>query len=234
MTALNDFIGRLDEVDALLRHVAPEVDTHSPISHEKRRPFSNSTLARSCTVLIVSYFEGFIKDLSDESLDNLIENQLPCSRLESHFRGYVLADHLKNLREGRDPSRDWIAMQRVMETAAFMNSGRVIEERFLPRRQIKRAVTSIDPKKINELFKIFGDSDLNRGPLSRYGERLKSLKNIRDNAVHGNEGDFDPLSLGDALNYLELLKDCASAMSDRMDLLLSSLHGQAAVTKYIS
>lgn len=231
MTALGDFIGRLDEVDSLLRHVAPEVDTEAPINLEQRRPFSNSTLARSCTVLVVSYFEGFIKDLSDEALDNLIEYQLPCSRLESHFRGYVLADHLKNLREGRDPSQDWIAMQQIMETAAFMNSGRVIEEKFLPRTQIKRAVTSIEPKKINELFKVFGDTDLKKGPLSLYGERLRSLKNIRDNAVHGNEGDFDPLSLGDARGHMQLLKECASAMSERMDLLLSSLHDDSALAK---
>ena len=222
MNSLRDFLGRLDEVATLLRYVAPEIETDSPMFRSSRRPFSDSTFARSCMVLMVSYFEGFLKDLADEAFDTLIVERIPCSKVASQFRGYVLSDPLSKLRAGKSPRDDWEAMASVIQLSSVLASSRAVQEELVPRAALKRAVTSIEPQKINELFKVFGDENLKEGPMSQFGGKLRSLKNIRDNAVHGNEADLTPLSLQDVLVHTSILRDCAKSMAERMWFLLDS------------
>lgn len=225
MSAFEDFEARVNEVAGILKYLAPEADLEEDLKLPliKRRPFSDSTLARSCTVLMVSYFEGFTKDLADDSFDLLLENEMNCSALNGHFRGHLLARHLNDLRAGRGPRKDWDSIAALLSITSKLSSADSIEEDLMPREQAKRVVTSIDPQKINELFRIFGDSDLSKNPISRYGERLKSLKTIRDNAVHGNENDVTPLSLQDAMRWGAMLVECAREMSEHMDALLEKM-----------
>lgn len=223
MGALEDFLTRINEVDALLKHVAPEANPEVELTGVSDRPFTDSTLARSCIILTVSYFEGYLKDLTDESFDTLISSRVSCSRVADHLRGYVLADHLEALRRGRGPSQDWEALAGLVSASVLLSSERPVTEQIMPRTQVKRAVTSIDPKKINELMRVLGDPNLNTNPISKHASNLKSLKNIRDNAVHGNESDLTPLALGDIVRYSEFLKACASDIGQHCDWLLTSL-----------
>lgn len=222
MTALDDHLSRLAEVTVLLTHVAPEVDPQV-LPGATRRPFSDSTLARSCLVLSVSYFEGFLKDLTDEAFDTVLSSKVACERLSDHLRGRAISSHVQTLRRSENPSDNWRALSSLMEFGVGLRAGRPVTDDMLPRDEVKRAVTSIEPKKINEFFLALGDDDLNRGPMSVFGEKLRSLKQVRDNAVHGNEADLAPLSLLDVVECVDLLSRCARAMNARADALLERL-----------
>lgn len=222
MTALEDHLDRLAEVIVLLKHVAPEVNPEVQLG-SVRRPFSDSTLARSCLVLSVSYFEGFLKDLTDEAFDTVLSSKVACDRLSDHLRGRAISSHVQTLRKSENPSDNWRALSSLMEFGVGLRAGRPVTDEILPRDAVKRAVTSIEPRKINEFFLALGDKDLNHGPMSVFGEKLRSLKQVRDNAVHGNEADLAPLSLRDVVDCIDLLKQCAEAMNARSDALLEKL-----------
>ncbi|WP_313355678.1 HEPN domain-containing protein [Microbacterium sp.] len=228
MSALSDHLDRLNEVGVLLRHVAPEVEPDVEVGAD-RRPFSDSTFARSCLVLSVSYFEGFLKDLSDEAFDAILASKIACDRLSTHLRGHAIGSHVHTLRQSEDPSAQWSALTALIEFGVQLNTGSSVSEAMIPREEVKRAVTSIEPQKINVLFRSLGDEDLNTGPMSVFGTRLNNLKRIRDNAVHGNEKDLEPLSLRDADDCVKLLRDCAHSMNNRTTALL----GKLGVTKDI-
>lgn len=231
MSAYDDFLERVNEVKSLMSHVAPEVafsssggsDAGIPILKERRRPFTDSTLARSCTVLIVSYFEGFLKDLADDAFDALLEASVPSSKANEYFRGYLISAELDSIRTGRGVDKDWNAFSKIVDLTSEIKRGGRLEERLIPREQTKRAVTSIDPKKIRLLFEVFGETDFKTGPLSRHSGDLNSIRNTRNNCVHGNEGDLTPMSLGDAIACADSLTICANDLTVRLDQLVANL-----------
>jgi hypothetical protein len=108
-----------------------------------------------------------------------------------------------------------------------LNSADVVTADVLAREETKRELTSIDPTNINEVLRALGDQDLRRGPVSKYAQRLRGLKQIRDNAVHGNELDLPVLGFADVSTYTELVIDCAKDLHDRVTALTEDLCSSA-------
>lgn len=228
MTALDDFRARITEVEGLLDKVAPGWFPTRDQQGLADKELPVGTLSRSAIVLLVSYFEGFLKDLSDETFDRILDAALPCDRLPTSMRGYAVMAHVRTLRSSVDASDVWDAVSALATLAGFLLGSQAVTSDLLPRDETKREVTSIDPQKINMLLRVLDDDDLNRGPMSRYAERLRGLKQIRDNAVHGNEGDLPPLAFGNVIEAIELLRSCADELSSRVDELLSRIVHDAA------
>lgn len=220
MSALNDFNARIIEVRGILDYVAPETTT---LTEAARRPFSDGTLARSCLVLGVSYFEGYLKDAVDECLDTLVLNQVPCSRVGEHIKGYIIREHLEVLRLRNEPDQLWRAVTTLQRFNSSLAGDEPILDTLVPRNAIKRAMTSIEPSNVNELLRTFGETDLNRGPVSRHGEMLKSVKRVRDMAVHGNESDLPVLSIKEVDERLSDLSRCAADLAARLSDLIGVL-----------
>lgn len=224
MSAYDDFRGRTDEVAVLLDRVAPgwspERLSEGDLAPETPHELAN-VLARSSIVLLTSYFEGFLKDLTDEALDAVAIAATPARALSGHLKGRALESNVKMLRNTSDPTDLWQCLDQLITMGITFRSGAAIPEALLPRDEIKRSITSIDPGKINELLRALGDSDLNRGPMSVFGQRLSGLKAVRDSAVHGNERDVPRFGYSDVVTYLDLLLNAAFALQERVDSLLA-------------
>lgn len=224
MSAYSDFCGRVAEVDKLLDLVAPG---WSP-ERQSEKPTVDAALpvgvlARSSLVLLVSYFEGFLKDLTDESFDRILDENIPCSGLPAAIRGQGVMQHVKRLRVSNDAAEIWGAVTELARVGTVFNADGPIDPLLLPREEVKREVTSIEPQKINLLLRAFADDELNKGPMSKHGQRLRGLKQIRDNAVHGNEQDLPPLGFADVNDARALLLLCARDLQERMDDLLRKI-----------
>lgn len=224
MNSLRDFLSRLDETGRLLDQVAPgwwpERSTSGAGTPD---PLVAGQLSRATVVLLVSYFEGFLKDLADEAFDQLSGSSVPCYRLPEHLRGQLLLTHVRQLRSSSDPSEVWASVKSLVELGGALAGEGAASESMLPREETRRSMSSIDPVKINSLLKALGDVDLKAGPMSIYGERLKGLKQIRDNAVHGNERDLPPIAFGEVISAMDLLSSAAQALTDRVRELLAAL-----------
>jgi hypothetical protein len=225
MTALDDFLARIEGVKDLLDRVAPGWSPERDLSASVKPPVLvlAGELSRSALVLCVSYFEGFLKDLSDEAFDALLNSEITCAEIPAHLKGQAVMVHVRKLRESLDPVAIWESVARLGELGMALSGEGPVTSDLLAPEQMKRELTSIDPKKINLLLKALGDQDLNRGPMSRFGDRLNSLKMIRDAAVHGNEQDLPPLAYGNVLEAMELTIECAEALSARVVFLLEPL-----------
>lgn len=224
MSAFADFQGRAEEVALLLDRVAPgwspdRLDENAP-TPQTPHDIAN-VLARASVVLLTSYFEGFLKDLTDEALDAVAVAGRPARALSQHLRGRALESHIKTLRTTSDPGALWECLDQLVTLGFAFRSGAAVDEALLPREEIKRSISSIEPQKINELLRALGDSDLNHGPMSVFGERLRGLKSVRDNAVHGNERDVPMLGYSDVVTYLDLLLKAGAALQQRVDGLVA-------------
>lgn len=225
MSALDDFFERAEEVCDLLDHIAPgwwpeRLAPEAPVPATPHQ--MSSVLSRSSIVLITSYFEGFLKDLCDEAFDSIAAASVNAGHLSDHLRGHAMLKHIHTLRTTEDPAALWACVQQMIAIGGAFASGQPVHSDFLPRDELKRAISSIDPKKINELLRTLGDDDLNRGPMSVFGQRLKGLKQVRDNAVHGNEQEVPSLGYADISNNLTLLCDAALALQRRVDTLVAN------------
>jgi len=236
MSALSDFEFRLTEVESLLDKVAPG---WSPMRESADKSVSSvsdlpvGALSRSSLVLIISYFEGFLKDLTDEVFDRILDDQVPCHRLPRALKGRAVMRHLELLRTSTDAGEVWGAVEQTGETWVALSGSGPVTAKLLPREETKRQVTSIEPSKINHLLRTLDDKDLRTGPMSKHAVRLRSLKQVRDNAVHGNERDLQPLGFADVSDALTLLRACAGDLSERVgqlvDLLLASGPANTAI-----
>lgn len=225
MSALEDFNVRVGEIESLLDEISPGWWPSRQTPQDVGRPALSTpvrVVARASLVLLVSYFEGFLKDLTDEAFDEILDSRSPCNSLGSEFRGQVVASHVRVLRASERPADVWDALQALTRLGTLLSNSAPITAEMLPRQEVKRAVTSIEPKKINMLLKALNDDDLKAGPMSRHGARLLGLKQLRDNAVHGNESDLPPLGYGDVRDTLELLRACAEDMQARVETLLAA------------
>lgn len=234
MPALPDFLSRAEEVASLLDRVAPGWDPErlQPTGHTPMPPHDLAgVLSRSSIVLLVSYFEGFLKDLVDDSCDYLFTCRANGRQLSPHFRGYAMQGHVKTLRTTDDPGKLWESLQSLISLGSAYGSINPVPDSLLPREQLRRAITSIEPRKINNFLKALGDKGLEKGPMSsNLGQRLRSLKHVRDNAVHGNEQDLQPLGYKDVVDSLDLLKQVAGALDERVNDLLKAAHAQSSPT----
>jgi hypothetical protein len=224
-SAFSDFEERARQVEELLDVLVPGWDPEraSCESFRSESPERVGVSCRSALVLLVSYFEGFLKDLIDVGYDTIAESGVSGSQLPSRVRGHIISKHVNALRRETDAAKIWEASSAIAFLGGALRSDEVIDASLLPREQTRREVTSIDPGRINRILQAFGEDDLNRGPMSRYGERMRALKSLRDNAVHGNEGDLPSLGSQDIREARDLLRDCARELDDRVDGLLGSL-----------
>jgi RiboL-PSP-HEPN len=223
VTALDDFQARVEGIYVLLDRVAPGWDPERRPDQSVSTDVPVGELARSGIVLSVSYFEGFLKDLVDEAFDVLLASKVSCEKLPSRLKGRALLTHVRRLRESRNPEEIWDAAVLVGSLGQALNSASAVTADLLARDETKRDLTSIDPVNINAVLRAFGDQELNRGPMSIYGQQLRGLKQIRDNAVHGNEQDLPALGFADVATYCRLVLLCAEALYARMTDLVDSV-----------
>lgn len=223
VTALDDFKGRIEGIYKLLDGAAPGWDPVRQPGLSVSTDLPVGELSRSAIVLSVSYFEGFLKDMIDEAFDRLLFANVTCDRLPTRLKGRALMTHVRRLRDSYKPEEIWESAVMVGSMGQALNSSVVVTSDLLARDETKRELTSIDPTKINEVLRAFGDEDLSQGPVSRYGQQLKGLKQIRDNAVHGNEQDLPALGFADISTYSQLVLACAGELDMRMTTLIRTV-----------
>lgn len=224
-SSVDDLVERVAELERLLDALVPgwDPDRETNTPFESPPPERVGVACRSALVLLVSYFEGFLKDLVDEGYDALATSGVPSARLPGRIRGHIISQHVSVLRNEADAGRIWEATAAIAALGKQLQSDGPIDPALLPRSQTRREVSSIEPKKINMILRAFGDSDLNRGPISAFSVRLQHLKELRDNAVHGNERDLPLLGVSDVRDARDLVLGCARALDSRMSGLLAIL-----------
>ena len=100
-SAYSQFIRRMDEID-LIRSVAREIEKKGPT-----RPNLETTrgLCRGGIVLLCSHIEGYIEDLATLGLNNLADNHVPKSAIESLFKYHLSRDLIAQISDSNDPQR---------------------------------------------------------------------------------------------------------------------------------
>jgi hypothetical protein len=230
LSAVEEFGRRLDSVIDLLDQVAPGWSPRLGQSGSAAAPLLRvGELSRAALVLTVSYFEGFLKDLVDEALDDMVSRRLPCVAVPALLQGQAVMSHVAKLRSSSHAEEVWEAVNGLIEIRRLIDMGEPVQDRILARDEIKRGITSIDPKNVNAFLKALGDSNLNRGVMSQYAARLNGLKQIRDNAVHGNEMDLPPLGFADVESCLILVRSCAEDLGHRVVELLQEVYADCGL-----
>lgn len=221
MKAAEGFRTRLEDVELLMDTLVP------PWRHDSSAPMPPrnqiAVACRSAIVLMVSYFEGYLKELIDEACDEICDREISGLRLPDALRGHIVEQYVAVLRAGGEASNVWRASEELTRVTLALRRDRPVSEELVPREALKRLVTSIDPKNLNAMLKAFGASrnDLTKGTISAHGEKLRALKRVRDNAVHSNESDLPNLGTEDVREYLHLLAEVAMGLGQQLDDVLA-------------
>lgn len=149
MDALVNFRDGLQEVELLSRQ--------DPLrEHLGSSNLLSAAIQRASCVLLVSHFEGFIKELAEEMTQKVAAGHPPVSRLPVPLRELHSLPRLDDISRCNDPAQRLVLLKRLAEIAALWHPTATTEARHLAPRKVSRVVTSARPAVIDNLFNLFG------------------------------------------------------------------------------
>ncbi|NEB89309.1 hypothetical protein G3I43_34920 [Streptomyces anulatus] len=225
--AMAEFVDSLREVEVLLA-VGP---THPRIDGGAAEQAQDRELAnavtRSCTVMLVAHFEGFVKAALTELIDQICEAKPPTRRipeglLELHTRGRI-----EEIFGTEGPDRIHKTRKLFSAYACLWEADRTVNPQVFTSKVLTRQFTNAKPEVLENVFSILDvnnvmaeiDAYVNEAIVGRddeeapvkVGPRLTEIVERRNKIAHGDRSEKP--TPAEVNNYIRFLKDVASCIS---------------------
>lgn len=227
LESLAEFIDSLREVEILLA-IAPlqPLGEGGAAAQAHDRELINA-VTRSCTVMLVAHFEGFVKAALTELIDQICQAKPPTRRipealLELHTRGRI-----EEIFGTEGPERIHKTRKLFSAYASLWDADRSINPQVLSAKVLTRQFTNAKPEILESVFAILDvedvitrmDDHVNRAISERGDEatrvmvavKLTEIVNRRNKIAHGDRSE-KPTPV-EVRNYIVFLKDVADCLS---------------------
>lgn len=227
LDSYSDFIGSLQEVDTLLSIASRDpLNEKRPGNPTLERDLTNA-VTRSCIVMLVAHFEGFVKSALTELIDAICQAKPPARRipdalLELHTRGRI-----NEIFGTEGPTR--INRTRALFTkyAQLWDEDHSINPDIISSKILAREFTNAKPEVLSKVFSLLDVTDIiqqinmhvNNAIASRGDDattvkadvKLTEIVSKRNNVAHGDKGEkLTPVEIE---NYKIFLTDVAEKIS---------------------
>ena len=226
LESLEEFRDSLREVETLLSlnpHESLDGGIHS---NSASRDLANA-ITRSCTVMLVAHFEGFVKSGLTELIDEICLAKPPARRVPEALLELHTRERIQEIFGTEGPERIQRTRRLFALYAPLWDDDRAINPQILSAKILARQFTSAKPEVLVEVFSLLGVNDLsgqlddqvNRASAGR-GESGSSIKvslklteivERRNKIAHGDKNE-KPTST-EVKGYMEFLQDVADCLS---------------------
>ena len=187
--AYSDFISRIKEVELLLR-AAQRAAQNSPTPENISLV---NALCRSGVVMLSSHVEGYVEQLGELAVDQIISRRVPKTKLSASFRYFLSRDLIYEIRQSTDPSeiankllnlwqRDDHIWNSSPEFSQLISASRLVADFDNPKHS-----------RITKFFARFGYCELQQHLAQRLAANFDICRNMIDQMVdqrnkiaHGN------------------------------------------------
>jgi hypothetical protein len=226
--SLSEFMDSLREIDLLLS-VEPSrsVESGLPRGKQSGRELSNA-ITRSCMVMLVAHFEGFVKSALSELVHEICAAKPPTSRIPDPLLELMTRGRIEEIFGTSGPDRIHRTRKLFTSYAQLWDDGRVIDPRLLSDKILMRQFTNARPEVIQAVFALLDIADamaeietsVNTAIASRGDEattirvdfKLKEIVERRNSIAHGDRDEMPtPLEVE---NYKVFLSDVARAIAE--------------------
>jgi hypothetical protein len=193
-----------------------------------------SAVQRSACVLLVSHFEGFLKELGEEMVGTLIDAEPQMRKLPQALKELHSLPRLEEIARCNNSQQRHALLKRLDEIAILWNPTAKVDRQRLNPSVVSRTVTSAQPDVIDELFTTFGantavcDGDVDvidpqTGDTSPVNirTRLDEIIKCRNDIAHGVADR--KVTHADVDRYVAFLDTLAKRLCARADLALGVL-----------
>jgi hypothetical protein len=226
MSATDDFNKGVEEVK-LLESLVPVSDPDLPPGVE--RIDAVNAVMRSCVVLLVSHFEGFLRGLAEEFVDAISTGHIDARRLPVALRELHTIPKLVEISRSTSPEQRIALLKKMGGYAALWNDDAKPPPGTLDAALVTRQIANAGSRRIDALFTVLGSSDLVcDGDIdidySDIGDELQTLKirtalqdvvECRNDIAHGDvERKPTPTDLDRYIRFLSALSQRLSRKKD--------------------
>jgi hypothetical protein len=193
-----------------------------------------AAIQRSATVLLVSHFEGFLKELAEEMVTVVTDARPAMAQLPQALKELHSLPRLEEIARCNDLQQRHVLLKRLEEVAVLWNPMARADKHKLSIRTVSRTVTSAQPEVIDLLFLNFGsvnapcDGDLDiPDPASgdatpvNIRTRLHEIVKCRNDIAHGVADR--KVTHADVDRYVAFLAALARRLCGRADMALSAI-----------
>lgn len=155
----------------------------------------SSALQRGACVLLVSHFEGFLKDLAELVVEVLVAAQVPMKHLPQQLREAHSLPRLDAVMKASDPQQRASLLKKVSDVAFLWNPDAKLQPGKLDSKTVARVITSANAECIDAFFDMLGTAPVCTGHLDVLdGEamtpvgiqtRLTEIVTCRNDIAHG-------------------------------------------------
>jgi hypothetical protein len=231
LESLAEFKDSLKEVETLLLlNPMKSLDRSQTGSSATGRDVANA-ITRSCTVMLVSHFEGFVKAGLTELIDEICRARPPARRLPDGLLELHTRERIQEIFGTDGPDRITRTRRLFNNYASLWEDDKSINPKVLSAKILARQFTSAKPEVLAEVFSLLGVGDLldrldrhvNQAILNR-GDQGTSVKvNIklleivdrRNKIAHGDRNEKPtPIEVENYMLFLQDVADCLAIVLD--------------------
>jgi RiboL-PSP-HEPN len=230
MGALEQFVDGVKEVKVLERLI-PENGQDLPAGLDYSDAINAVT--RSCVVLLVSHFEGFLRTLAEEFIDAISTGQVEARRIPTALRELHTLPKLVEIGQSNNTTQRTVLLKKMGTYSALWNDASKPAPGTLSPSLVARQITNAGSQCIDDLFVFFGsadlvcDGDIDIDP-DVTGEEAQTLKirtalhdvvECRNDIAHGDvQRKPTPADLD---RYLRFLTALSNRLCRKRDVLLN-------------
>ncbi|MFI2784004.1 MAE_28990/MAE_18760 family HEPN-like nuclease [Streptomyces sp. ALB3] len=235
MESLAEFEDSLKEVETLLAlNPMKSLDKSEKGSSATGREAANA-ITRSCTVMLVSHFEGFVKAGLTELIDEIGRAKPPTRRLPDGLLELHTRERIQEIFGTDGPDRITRTRRLFMTYASLWEDDRSINPRVLSAKILARQFTSAKPEVIAQVFTLLGVGDVldrldrhvnqaiidrgESGTSLKVGIKLLEIVDRRNKIAHGDKNE-KPTPV-EVENYMTFLRDVADCLAGVLDARIS-------------
>lgn len=221
--SFSDFLESLREVDMLLAMAPREPARDGGAANQARERNLMNALTRSCVVMLVASFEGFIKSVLTDLIDAICQAKPPARRIPDALLELHTRERIEEIFGTEGPNRIYRTRRLFTTYAQLWDENHSINPNLLSAKILTRQFTNARPEVIESVFSLLGvedvlsriDAHVNQVIASR-GDQATSVKTEtklaeiverRNRVAHGDRSEL--LTPIEVENYKVFLTDVA-------------------------
>lgn len=226
-SSFSDFIESLREVDTLLAITPKEPLSSGKAADQARERDITNALTRSCIVMLVAHFEGFIKSALTELIDSICQAKPPARRIPDALLELHTRERIEEIFGTNGPERISRTRRLFTTYAELWDENHSINPNLLSAKILARQLTNAKPEVLETVFSLLGvkdivvqiDAHVNQAISSRGDQatrvktdiKLTEIVDRRNNVAHGDK--TEKLTTMEVENYKTFLTDVAEKIA---------------------
>ncbi|MEU4068422.1 MAE_28990/MAE_18760 family HEPN-like nuclease [Streptomyces wedmorensis] len=228
LDSLSEFRDSLKEVETLLAlNPARPLNKSASVSSQERE--TANAITRSCTVMLVSHFEGFVKSGLTELIDEICRAKPPARRLPEGLLELHTRERIQEIFGTEGPERITRTRRLFATYSSLWEEDRSINPQVLSAKILARQFTSAKPEVLSSVFSLLGVSDImdeldtrvnqaivNRGDQAtsvRVHIKLTEIVDRRNKISHGDRNEKPtPVEVESYMTFLTDVADCLASV----------------------